>query len=191
MVPVSWCVITRTLSPETHSEAETSAQCSHKRSQICIRTRLLPAKSLKQWCRLQGSNPRPRDYKSPVPKSHRITYRIIIQCKLGSYGLFSLPALAPHCTKVHDLCNPFVTHTRPMPKLVRKPLTDLAVRKARPKEKRYDLFDAALRGFGMRVATSGAKTWFVMRRVNGRMVRYSLGRYPEHSLFDVSAYGTN
>ena len=78
-----------------------------------------------------------------------------------------------------------------MPKLVSKPLTDLAVRKARPKEKRYDLYDAALRGFGVRVSTSGAKTWFVMRRVNERMVRYSLGRYPEYSLFDVSAYGTN
>jgi integrase len=74
-----------------------------------------------------------------------------------------------------------------MPKLVRKPLTDLAVRKARPKEKRYDLFDAALRGFGMRVATSGARVWFVMRRVNGRMVRYSLGRYPEYSLTEARA----
>ena len=74
-----------------------------------------------------------------------------------------------------------------MPKLVSKPLTDLAVRKARPKDKRYDLYDAALRGFGVRVATSGAKTWFVMRRVNDRMVRYSLGRYPEYSLTEARA----
>jgi integrase len=74
-----------------------------------------------------------------------------------------------------------------MPKLVSKPLTDLAVRKARPKEKRYDLYDAALRGFGVRVSTSGAKTWFVMRRVNERMVRYSLGRYPEYSLPEARA----
>ena len=72
-----------------------------------------------------------------------------------------------------------------MPKLVSKSLTDLAVRKARPADKRYDLFDAALRGFGLRVSTSGAKTWFVMRRVNGRMVRYSLGRYPEYSLAEA------
>ena len=74
-----------------------------------------------------------------------------------------------------------------MPKLVRKPLTDLAVRKARPKEKRYALFDAALRGFSLRVATSGAKTWFVMRRVNGRMVRHTIGRYPEYSLTEARA----
>ena len=74
-----------------------------------------------------------------------------------------------------------------MPKLVSKPLTALAVRNARPKDKRYDLYDAALRGFGVRVATSGAKTWFVMRRVNERMVRYSLGRYPEYSLTEARA----
>ena len=72
-----------------------------------------------------------------------------------------------------------------MPKLVSKPLTDLAVRKARPKDTRYDLYDAALRGFGVRVATSGAKTWFVMRRVNGRMVRHTIGRYPEWSLAEA------
>ncbi len=72
-----------------------------------------------------------------------------------------------------------------MPKLVSKPLTDLAARKARPKDKRYDLYDAALRGFGVRVATSGAKTWFVMRRVNGRMVRHTIGRYPEWSLAEA------
>lgn len=72
-----------------------------------------------------------------------------------------------------------------MPKLVSKALTDLAVRKARPAEKRYDLYDAALRGFGLRVSTSGAKTWFAMRRVNGRMVRHSLGRYPEYSLAEA------
>ena len=74
-----------------------------------------------------------------------------------------------------------------MPKLVSKALTNLAVRKARAKDKRYDLYDAALRGFGVRVATSGAKTWFVMRRVNDRMVRYSLGRYPEYSLTEARA----
>ena len=28
----------------------------------------------------------------------------------------------------------------------------------------------------------GTKTWFVMRRINGRMVRHSLGRYPDLSL---------
>ena len=74
-----------------------------------------------------------------------------------------------------------------MPKLVSKALTNLTVHKARAKDKRYDLYDAALRGFGVRVATSGTKSWFVMRRVNERMVRYSLGRYPEYSLTEARA----
>jgi integrase len=74
-----------------------------------------------------------------------------------------------------------------MPKLVSAALTDMAVRKARPKDNRYDLYDAALRGFGVRVSTSGTKAWFVMRRVNGRMVRYSIGRYPEYSLTEARA----
>jgi len=77
-----------------------------------------------------------------------------------------------------------------MPKLVSKPLTDLAVRKAQPKDQRYDIYDAALRGFGVRVATSGDKTWFVMRRVKGQMVRHSLGKYPILSLIEARAAGT-
>ncbi len=39
----------------------------------------------------------------------------------------------------------------------------------------------------MRVSTSGTKSWFVMRRVSGRMVRHSLGRYPEYSLTEARA----
>ena len=45
-----------------------------------------------------------------------------------------------------------------------------------------DYYDAAQRGLGIRVAPSGLKTWFVMRRVSERMTRKTLGRYPELSL---------
>jgi integrase len=72
-----------------------------------------------------------------------------------------------------------------MPRLTDKALTDTAVRKALPHRARYDLYDAALRGFGLRVAVSGTKTWFVMRRVRGRMVRHKLGRYPEVGLAEA------
>ena len=72
-----------------------------------------------------------------------------------------------------------------MPKLVDKALRPLTVEKLKPKTKRYDVFDAAVRGLGVRIATSGIKTWFVMRRVNGRMVRHTLGRYPEMGLSDA------
>ena len=66
-----------------------------------------------------------------------------------------------------------------MPKLAQQALTELAVRKAKPAGKRYDLFDASVRGLGLRVATSGTKSWFMMRRFNGRMLRTTFGRYPE------------
>ena len=69
-----------------------------------------------------------------------------------------------------------------MPKLAQQPLTELAIRKAKPADKRYDLFDASVRGLGLRVATSGTKSWFMMRRINGRMLRTTFGRYPEVSL---------
>jgi len=72
-----------------------------------------------------------------------------------------------------------------MPKLARNPLTELAIRKAKPAEKRYDLFDASVRGLGLRVATSGTKSWFIMRRVKGRMLRSTFGRYPELTLAEA------
>ena len=69
-----------------------------------------------------------------------------------------------------------------MPKLAQQALTELTVKKAKPADKRYDLFDASVRGLGLRVATSGTKSWFMMRRFNGRMLRTTFGRYPEVSL---------
>ena len=69
-----------------------------------------------------------------------------------------------------------------MPKIVQQPLTELAIRKAKPADKRYDLFDASVRGLGLRVATSGTKSWFMMRRFKGRMLRSTFGRYPDLTL---------
>ncbi len=72
-----------------------------------------------------------------------------------------------------------------MPKLATKVLTSTAVEKLKPRDIRFDVFDAALRGFGLRVAPSGAKTWFAMRRVSGRMTRTTLGRYPDLGLAEA------
>ena len=69
-----------------------------------------------------------------------------------------------------------------MPKLAQQPLTELAIRKAKPADKRYDIFDASVRGLGLRVATSGTKSWFIMRRFKGRMLRSTFGRYPDMTL---------
>lgn len=72
-----------------------------------------------------------------------------------------------------------------MPKLVERALTAVAVDKLRPQEQRYDVFDGAVRGFGIRIAPSGTKTWFVMRRVNGKQTRATIGNYPGKSLSDA------
>mgnify|MGYP001192240676 CR=1 FL=1 len=69
-----------------------------------------------------------------------------------------------------------------MPKLATQPLTELSIRKAKPAIKRYDLFDASVRGLGLRVATSGTKSWFIMRRFKGRMFRSTFGHYPDMTL---------
>jgi integrase len=65
-----------------------------------------------------------------------------------------------------------------MPRLTDKPLTDNRARNAKPRDARYDIFDARTRGFGIRIESSGTKSWFVMRRVNGVMRRRTIGRYP-------------
>ena len=78
-----------------------------------------------------------------------------------------------------------------MPQLVDKPLTDLAIRKASCKSERYDIFDASVRGLGLRIATSGLKSWFVMRRCNGRMVRSTFGRYPNLGLAEARLIAPN
>ena len=72
-----------------------------------------------------------------------------------------------------------------MPKLAEKSFTDLYLKNLKPDRQRRDYFDAAQRGLGIRVAPSGLKTWFVMRRVNSRMTRKTLGRYPELSLSEA------
>ncbi|MEZ5783204.1 MAG: Arm DNA-binding domain-containing protein [Rhizobiaceae bacterium] len=68
-----------------------------------------------------------------------------------------------------------------MPKLAERAFTDIYLRSLKS-EKRRDYYDAAQRGLGLRVAPSGLKTWFVMRRVAGRQTRFVLGRYPEINL---------
>ena len=72
-----------------------------------------------------------------------------------------------------------------MPRLADKSFTDLYLKNLKPGQHRKDYYDAALRGLGIRVAPSGLKTWFVMRRVSARMTRKTLGRYPEISLSEA------
>lgn len=45
--------------------------------------------------------------------------------------------------------------------------------------KQYDAWDLQQRGLGVRVSPGGSKTFFVMQRVNGKLVRVKLGVFPE------------
>lgn len=60
------------------------------------------------------------------------------------------------------------------------PLTDVAVRNAKPKQKPYKLSDE--RGLFLLVSTSGAKCWRLKYRILGKEKKLSIGLYPELSL---------
>jgi hypothetical protein len=65
-------------------------------------------------------------------------------------------------------------------------LTELAVAKFNPpKAGRVEYFDARLPSFGLRITSAGAKSWVVMQRVDGKLRRVTLGRYPELGLGDA------
>jgi integrase len=63
-------------------------------------------------------------------------------------------------------------------------LTDPMVRAAKPQAKPYELRDAGVAGFGLRVSTKGARSWSLVYRPRGstRQQRVSLGPYPIVSL---------
>ena len=58
-------------------------------------------------------------------------------------------------------------------------LTAKAVTAAKPRAKEHTLWDGTLAHFGVRVQPSGVKSFIVQTRVNGRMRKFTLGRYPE------------
>ncbi len=61
-------------------------------------------------------------------------------------------------------------------------LTAKAVTAAKPRAKEHTLWDGTLAHFGVRVQRSGVKSFIVQTRVNGRMRKYTLGRFPEMSI---------
>jgi integrase len=64
-----------------------------------------------------------------------------------------------------------------------KGLSDLAIRKMTSEGKdRREVWDARLPGFGIRISSTGTKTFILMCRVDGRARRMTLGRYPVVSL---------
>jgi len=63
------------------------------------------------------------------------------------------------------------------------PLTDTAIRKAKPAEKPYKLFDE--RGLYLEVTPTGGKWWRLKYRFDGKEKRLSLGAYPDVKLKDA------
>uniref|UniRef100_UPI004038EE4D tyrosine-type recombinase/integrase n=1 Tax=Pseudomonas bambusae TaxID=3139142 RepID=UPI004038EE4D len=63
------------------------------------------------------------------------------------------------------------------------PLTDTAVRQAKPKDKDYSLTDSD--GLALFVAAKGTKAWHFRFSWHGKQPRISLGTYPEISLRDA------
>ncbi len=63
-------------------------------------------------------------------------------------------------------------------------LTDAAILKAKPapEGKRYDIWDARLPNFGVRVTDRGRKSFVVMKRLNGVLLRRKIGDYPSLTL---------
>ncbi|PVX30166.1 integrase arm-type DNA-binding domain-containing protein [Sphingomonas pokkalii] len=63
------------------------------------------------------------------------------------------------------------------------PLTDIAIRKAKPREKAYKLCD--MQGLFVLVQPSGGKLWRMKYRVGGVEKKLGLGTYPQVSLRDA------
>ena len=62
-------------------------------------------------------------------------------------------------------------------------LTDIAIRKAKPRAKSYKMFDGS--GLYLEFAPSGGKWWRYKYRFDGKEKRLSLGTYPDTSLQEV------
>ena len=60
--------------------------------------------------------------------------------------------------------------------------TDAYIKSLKPTNKRYDVYDASLAGFGIRISPSGTKSWIALSRNMQRKTRITLGRYPQISL---------
>ena len=70
-----------------------------------------------------------------------------------------------------------------MPKLA-TPLTDIQVKKAKPKDKPYTLADGD--GMYLEISPTGSKIWrMAYRQPNGKNTRLTFGPYPEVSLLDA------
>ncbi len=69
------------------------------------------------------------------------------------------------------------------------PLTDIAIKKAKPKKKPYKLSDFG--GLYLLIKPNGSKLWRWKYRIDGKENVYSIGDYPTVSLVDARAERDN
>ena len=63
------------------------------------------------------------------------------------------------------------------------PLTDMEIKRAKPREKRYTLCDG--NGLNLEIRPSGSKAWYLRYRENGKERTIVIGSYPAMSLSDA------
>ncbi len=69
---------------------------------------------------------------------------------------------------------------------MQKTLTAKFVENLQPRvDRRYEVRDVLLPGFGIRVSVNGKKTWFAVARIDGRQVRHTIGKYPTVTLAEA------
>src|SRR5262245_53108339 len=54
-----------------------------------------------------------------------------------------------------------------------------------PKAGQVEYYDRRLPSFGVRLSYQGSKSWFVMTRLDGKLMRVTLGRFPALSLAEA------
>lgn len=65
-------------------------------------------------------------------------------------------------------------------------LTTASVERLRPPANgQVEYYDRRLPGFGLRVSHHGSRSWFLMTRLHGKLIRVTLGRYPALKLGDA------
>lgn len=65
------------------------------------------------------------------------------------------------------------------------PLTDVTIKKAKPTDKSYNLYDGA--GLYLSIRPSGKKVWMCRFYIKGKAGQYTIGEYPNIKLIDARA----
>ena len=65
-----------------------------------------------------------------------------------------------------------------MVKQDKQPLTDLLLRKLKSGEERVEVWDAKIPGFGVRISTSGTKSFILLYRFKGESLASDSGALP-------------